>query len=186
MLVYFFGYESHYLFDKMPLTAKFSYDSLKSLLSHCLFDKMPLKTNFSCDSFKRLLCGIDIHALGHIMFLLNGKLDVVAFDCLQHCGIGLDFNLFDIVGTLSSHDGSSVKHFCLSCDVNPNFNLPCDFVNQLLYYVIIEVNSIQELAMIVTFKLCETSNELNIAMSQHSLAMSSVHKSCVGYHDKLD
>lgn len=78
------------------------------------------------------------------------------------------------------------KHFCLSCDVNPNLNLPYDFVNQLLYYVIIEVNSIQELAMIVTFKLCETSNELNIAMSQHSLAMSSVHKSCVGYHDKLD
>jgi len=88
---------------------------------------MPLKPNFSCDNLKSLLCGIQIPAsfahdeiarpgvVGPIMFLLNGKLDGVAFDFLQHSGIGLDFKLFDIVGTLFSHDSSSAKLVCRSC-----------------------------------------------------------------------
>lgn len=107
------SYDAHCLFDKMSLKTNFPCDSLKSLLSHCLFDKMPLKTNFSCDSVKSLLCGIDIHALGPYMFLLNEKLGDVVFNCLRQCCIGLALNFFDIVGTLSPRDSSSVKHVCL-------------------------------------------------------------------------
>jgi len=95
-----------------------------------------------------------------MMFLLNKKIDVIAFGCLQHCGIGLEFNFFDIVGTLTTYDSSSVKHVCSSCNVNPNFTVLCEFVNQLLQCV-------------------------RIRMDQNSHDMPLILKACIGFYDNL-
>jgi hypothetical protein len=60
----------------------------------------------------------------NIIFLLNAKIGVTVFDCIQYCG--LEFKFLDIVGTPSSHDSPSVKHVSNSCDVNSKFMVSCD------------------------------------------------------------
>ena len=73
----FFGYE---------IGASVTHINIESLCeAHYLFDKMPLTVKFSYDNLKSLLCGINIHAsfvhdeisrssaMGRIMFRLNEK-----------------------------------------------------------------------------------------------------------------
>jgi len=99
------------------------------------------------------LVDVHIHALLELLkeFRLGPNFDQ----------LGIEW-FFGIVGILPPHYNSTI---------NPNFMVPCDFGNQLIYYVRIEDVSIQELTMKGTFKLSETSKELNTLMIKNSHAI---------------
>jgi hypothetical protein len=187
----FFGYE---------IGASVAYtNSESSCDAHYMFVIMPLKTKLYCETLYNLFCEIQINAffgpidiaisdallVRLVKFFSNEKFGAVAFACLQYCGFRLELICFEIVGSLFPHYSPSVTYVCSSCDVNPNFLVPCDFVNELLSCVKFGDILIQDFAMIVKFNLCETKKKLKIVMSHNSHVMSFVLKSCIGYHDKL-
>jgi hypothetical protein len=133
----FFGYE---------IGASVAYtNSESSCDAHYMFVIMPLKTKLSCETLCNLLCEMQINAFFRLIdiaisdtllvrlvkFFSNEKFGAVAFACLQYCGFRLELICFEIVASLFPHYSPSVTYICSSCGVNPNFQVPCDFVNEL-------------------------------------------------------
>jgi len=94
--------EAHYLFDKMPLTTKFSYDNLKSLLCG-----IKIHASFVHDEISRS------SAMGRIMFHLNEKLGVVTFDCRL---MELRMMWLITIDVASTYGDLVLRHFVDECN----------------------------------------------------------------------
>jgi hypothetical protein len=119
--------------------------------------------------------------VGPIIFLLNAKLGVTVFDCLQYCG--LEFKFLDIVGTPSSHDSPSVKHVGNSCYVNSNFMVFCDDYQCSCYQLYAsnfkrDINNVHRNALIEFIYGWEVYTSLSLDLC-NAYAFCDTHKCCI-------